>query len=284
MKKVYYIIALLCLLVANNSFSQKNTHYSRKGQAFVFWGYNRGTYAKSDITFTGKGYDFTLHNVVAEDYASPFTFDRYFNPNTITIPQFNFRGGYFFNDHWCVMIGWDHMKYVMVNDQKASISGHISAQVSEPVINVNPQYVGDYNHTPFTINSKDFLVFEHTDGFNYASVELDRYDRLWKAKNNIQGIDWLVGVGAGPVVPRTDAHLFTVGQNHRWNIAGWGVSLKTGLRFDISRRLFFQADIKGGYSYLSNIRSTGHASDVAKQSIWFGEFYGALGYTIKKGK
>lgn len=252
--------------------------YSRKGEKFFFWGYNRSEYAKSDITFRGKGYDFTLHNATAKDLPIPFSTDVYFDITRLSVPQYNIRYGYFFSDHWSISIGSDHMKYVMDDNQVLEVSGHISAQVSDPAITVNPEYVGDFNHTPKLIRPEDFLHYEHTDGFNYLHLELDRYDRLWKAKNNIQGIDWLVGVGAGTIIPRTDSHLFTIGRNNHFNFAGYGVSLKTGLRFDLSRRFFLQTDVKGGFTRLNHVHTTGRDSDYAQQSIWFGEFYGVLGY------
>lgn len=280
MKKIYYLTTFLFSLILSAN-AQKQP-YSRKGEFYVLWGYNRSTYRNSDIHFYGKGYDFTLYNVVAKDKPSPFSFETYFNPTEFSIPQYDLNAGWFFADHWAVSVGWDHMKYVMVNDQASTISGHISGTVSNPDIPVNPAYVGDYNKTPIVINSNDFLTFEHTDGFNYASVELDRYDRIWKAKNGIQGLDWLVGVGAGAIVPRSDVRLFTVGKNNAFNFAGWGTSVKAGLRFDMSRRLFLQADFKHGYTRLFDIHTTGRGSDHAKQSIWFTEGYVALGYKFGK--
>jgi hypothetical protein len=176
------------------------------------------------------------------------------------------------------------MKYVMVNDQQSTISGTISAQVSNPAITVNPAYVGTFDHKPITVNSKDFLTFEHTDGFNFASVDLDRYDRLWKAKNGIQGLDWIVGGSVGAFVPRSDVRLFTVGKNNYWNVAGYGFALKAGLQFDITKHVFLRNDIKGGFSRLNDIRTTGRDGDYAKQSIWYLEDYFVLGFTIGKMK
>ncbi|MFT4032783.1 MAG: hypothetical protein QM669_10215 [Siphonobacter sp.] len=266
--------------VSFSLFAQKP--YSRKGEFFGYWGYNRATYANSDIHFYGKGYDFTLYDVVAKDRPNSFRLDTYLNPLKLSVPQYDWRIGYFFSDHWAISVGWDHMKYIMVNDQASTISGHISATVSDPAITVNPSYVGDYTHTPITINSKDFLTFEHTDGFNYANVELDRYDRIWKAKNNVQGLDWLVGVGTGVNIPRSDVRLFTVGKNNAFNLAGLAASIKAGLRFDISRLLFLQFDAKAGYTHMFDIHTTGRSSDHAQQNIWFREYYGVIG--LKFGK
>jgi hypothetical protein len=270
-----------------NSLGQDKKTYSRKGEYYFFWGYNRSSYANSDISFHGKGYDFTLHDIVAYDLPIPFSTEEYLDITRLSIPQYNFRYGYFLNNHLSISIGSDHMKYIMVNEQNASITGHISDKISDPNIDVkaiNPNYSGDFSHQPFKID-KEFLTFEHSDGFNYLHVDLDYYDRLWKAKNNIQGVDWLVGLGAGTLIPRSDVKLFGVGINNHFNFAGYGFSAKTGLRFDLSRRLFFQTDYMAGFVRLSNVHTTGRNDiDYAQQSIWFGQFYGALGYKFGKSR
>lgn len=260
--------------------AQSDKIYSRKSQFYLNWGYNRANFADSDIHFKGKGYDFTLNNVVAHNRPTNYHFKDYLNLSNLTIPQYNFKIGYYFKDNWSISIGTDHMKYVMINDQTATISGNISAKVSEPEIVVNPDYVGTYNNTPFKINSKDFLVFEHTDGFNYAHFELEHFQNLFKIRNKAMGIDWSYGLGAGLIVPRTDAHLFGIGGNHYWNIAGYGVSAKTGLRFDLTNRFYINTDLKGGFTSLSKIITTGNDSDFAQQKVWFLERYFALGYQI----
>ncbi len=275
LKNILFIFCWIGFL--HNIFSQQK-YAGRKGEFYVNWGYNQASFAKSDIYFKGKGYEFTLFDVVAHDRPSHYHLKEYLNLNKLTIPQYNLRIGYFLNSHWSLSIGSDHMKYVMDNDQFAQISGNISALVSDPEIIVNPKYVGSYNKIPFQINSTDFLVFEHTDGFNYAHFELDNYNKLWLAKNKKIGIDYLFGVGAGLLIPRTDAHLFGIGRNHYWNIAGFGLSGKAGLRFDLSKHFYLQTDLKAGFTDLSDIKTTGRKSDFAQQKIWFFERYIAFGY------
>jgi hypothetical protein len=88
------LVLLLGLILPTLSIAQEKQPYSRKGQGFVYWGYNRSTYTKSDITFIGQGYNFTLHDVVAKDAPSPLG-REYYDPALFSIPQFNIRGGYF---------------------------------------------------------------------------------------------------------------------------------------------------------------------------------------------
>ena len=279
LKKIFVrmkLITLSSLLLLNLTvFAQSSP--SRKGTFFGMWGYNRSAYLNSAIQFSGPGYDFTLSDVVAKDAPTPLReFNKYVNPALFSIPQFNLHVGYFVKENLSLSIGWDHMKYVMVNDQMAPITGFISPRVSLPEQVVNPNYVGTFDHQNIQVASADFLTFEHTDGFNYASVELEHYKPLWSKAN--RSLDWVNGLGMGLVVPRSDVRLFTLGKNHFWNVAGAGASLKSGLRMNFSERIFFEALVKTGYTRLWDIRTTGRSVDHAEQAILFGEFSGSLGF------
>ena len=53
------------------------------------------------------------------------------------------------------LVGVDHMKYVMVSQQRATIDGYID--LDEPLSEFN----GIYDNAPIYID-EDFLQFEHT--------------------------------------------------------------------------------------------------------------------------
>ncbi|MDG1476428.1 MAG: hypothetical protein P8Q14_04730, partial [Vicingaceae bacterium] len=172
MNKRFYILPLLACLISIQSFSRKAVpeikETSNKGKMYAFWGWNRGWYSNSDIHFTGNNYDFTLNNVQAKDRQSPFSPGLYFNPSTITIPQTNFRLGYFINDKYDISFGVDHMKYVMVQDQNTQITGDINDGTS---------YDGSYSNEDIVLTG-NFLKYEHTDGLNYLNVEITRNEDL----------------------------------------------------------------------------------------------------------
>ena len=89
------------ILTSFLSFSQdivEQNKVSKKGSFYFYLGWNKSAYTKSDITFTGDNYNFTLYDVVADDRQSPLSANIYLNPANITIPQYNMRIGYFFND------------------------------------------------------------------------------------------------------------------------------------------------------------------------------------------
>lgn len=276
-KQICYLI-LFSSIFFTPCIAQKATQPTKKGQFYFYWGYNRAFYSPSNITFKGKGYNFTLFNIIAKDRPTPLGKD-YYNPLLLSIPQFNIRFGYFITPHIALSIGTDHMKYVMVRNQKSTLSGHISNLVSTPDIEVSNSYVGNFNHDSITIQN-NFLTFEHTDGYNFPSIEADYFKPIWTAKNQVQQIMAVAGIGVGLIVPRTDVRLFGVGQNNYWNIAGWGASVKMGIQTNISKHFFVRADVKAGISRLNHIRTTGRSSDYAQQNINFLEGYAVFGYRL----
>lgn len=258
-----------------------------KGKWFVTWGYNRSWFENSDIHLTGQGHDFILYNVVAKDRPSALSTD-YINPTTWSIPQFNFRAGYFFANKYSVSMGWDHMKYVAVNYQTLKMYGYLDpSKVPDPIMKTNMETTnatyapnGLYNNTEVIMAPETFLSYEHTDGFNYATVDLERYNKLWQsAKYNKLAVTIITGVGAGIIVPRTDARLFGSGRNHFWNIAGWGAHAKIGIEINLLKNVYLQSDLKYGYVQMNDVHTSNHYNiDKAHQTIVFYENSWLLGF------
>ena len=231
-----------------------------KGKLYLYWGWNRGYYTNSDIQFKGENYNFTLKNVVAEDRPTKFDPAIYFNPLEITIPQFNFRIGYFFSNHWDISIGTDHMKYDVRKGQSVKISGKIMA---------NTTYDGNYNNNNIVL-SDDFLLFEHTDGLNYVNSEIRRFDQIFvfgKMKINLTE-----GLGLGFLYPKTNTTLFGEKRYNDFNFSGYGFSSTVGLNFLFFDRFFIQSELKGGYINMPNIRTTNSTKDRASLDFFYGQF------------
>ena len=233
-----------------------------KGKFFVSWGGNRDSYTKSDLTFKGKDYNFTLDNVTSHDKPKGWHVD-YINPTKMTIPQTNFRMGYFINDHYSIALGADHMKYVVNQDQTANITGTIAG---------GTPYDGVYNNSPIVL-TEAFLRFEHTDGLNYVNTEFSRHDDisfLFKIKNTdkIQ-VNLTEGVGAGFLYPKTNSTLLGKDRHDDYNVAGYGTSLKAGLDITFFKHFYIQGELKGGYINMQNIRTTNSSEDSASQDFFF---------------
>ena len=278
MKK--FLLSSALLFVTVSVFSQetiksqdKYTSHN-KGKFFVSWGGNRETYSKSDIHFKGSDYDFTIYDVTAHDKPKGWHVD-YINPGRMTIPQTNFRMGYFVNDHYSVAIGVDHMKYVMNQDIIVRYTGNYPNRYSYA------EGFGDH----LVRLTESFLTFEHTDGLNYVNTEVSRHDDISKIFNikdtdKIQ-VNLTEGIGAGFLFPKTNAKVFNKERHDDFHVAGYGASVKAGLNLTFFKHFYIQTEVKGGYINMPDIQTTISDDDWASQQFFFFQKIIAFGGIFK---
>jgi hypothetical protein len=240
-----------------------------KGKFYIYWGGNRDSYSQSDIHFWGKDYDFNLYNVSAEDKPKGWNID-YVNPSRMTIPQYNFRIGYFIQDHYNISFGIDHMKYVMVQSQQVQMTGVVGPGYGVP--ESGNSYLGSDNHQ-IDLTDEKFLTFEHTDGLNYVNTEFCRVDdisklfRIWNT-DKIQ-VNVTEGVGVGFLFPKTNVKLLEKERHDDFHVSGYGVSGKVGLSLTFFKHFFVQGELKYGYINMPDIRTTFDPADRASQHFTF---------------
>lgn len=275
------LLLLLLIFTATTLFSQEETEEKpergNKGKMYIIWGWNRASFSDSDIRFKGDNYDFTLQDVKARDKVNAFNFRDYGNLGRITIPQTNFRVGYFFHEKYTVSLGFDHMKYVMRNYQTVKIDGEI---------NTGSQFDGIYNDNDILL-THGFLTFEHTDGLNYVNLEVNRFDNLNKLLNfNSKDIEINLteGIGGGILYPKTNTKLLGKERYDDYNVAGYGVSAKIGLNLTFFKYFFLQSDFKVGYINMDSIRTTASETDSASQDFTFFEKTIMIGTRFRIGK
>jgi len=235
---------------------------TNKGKFFISWGGNRESFSESDITFRGDDYHFTLYDVVAHDKPKGYHID-YVNPSRMTIPQTNFRMGYFINNHYSIAIALDHMKYVMYQDREVAINGYYP----------NSGSYGEVLPDDKILLTEDFLTFEHTDGLNYINTEFSRYDdisTLFKINNTdkIQ-INLTEGISGGVLYPKTNAKLLVKERHDDFHVSGFGAAVKAGLNITFLKHFYLQAELKTGYINMQDIRTTKNSSDKASQDFFF---------------
>jgi hypothetical protein len=265
-----HIIILTILFVSTTALmGQQNNEFPKKkkvvnkGKFFAYWGWNWASYTDSNIRFQGDNYDFTLQNVTAQDTPSKFTFSKYFGITNLTKPQTNARIGYFFKENYTISIGVDHMKYVVDNDQFAAINGNIAIG--------NNKYDGIYTGEQVQLTA-DFLRLEHTDGLNYINIELYRFDDIssWFGIDSESfQINITEGFGAGVLYPKTDTTLLGKERHDDYHISGYGLSAGLGLNITFLKHFFIQADLKGGYINMPDLKTSLSATDFASQSFYF---------------
>ncbi len=303
MKHPFLMAVLTFCVFSQYTFSQETVENPEKytahnkGKFFISWGGNRDTYSRSDVNFRGKDYNFTVNDMVAHDKPKGWHID-YINPVNMTIPQTNFRFGYFFSDHYSVSIGWDHMKYVMSQYQTANVSGYINLPADQP----GNIYNGTYNNTPVDmsqggaqeggyengvtpVGGPAFLMYEHTDGLNYVNTEVSRNDDIskWFGLPNTDKvqINLTAGLGAGILYPKTNTTLLGKERHDDFHVSGYGLSAKAGINFTFFKYFYVQGELKTGYIDMRDIRTTASNDDKASQHFTFVQRIIAVGGIFK---
>lgn len=268
------VFFILISLWSDLSHAQNQRIYAKKGHAFFYWGWNRDKYTKSDIHFKGEHFDFTLKDVVADDRQRDFDMNLYFNPRRFTIPQSNFRIGYFFKDNYSLSFGFDHMKYVLRKNQTVKISG----KIDDP----QPYYAGVYDNQDIKL-TPHFIQYEHTDGLNYINLELrrlDPVDYLKRIRVKHVNLNLVEGFGLGIMFPKTDATLMGGERNDEFHVAGFGTAIMLGLNLTFFNHFYLQTELKGGYINMSNVAITSNPNDIGKQQFFFLQRNFVFGYSF----
>jgi len=286
MRKLLTILILFCS--TTTTFSQNlnlepppRTH---KNDFYIYWGWNQDWYTTSDIHFVGTNFDFKLYDVKAVDKQKEFSVD-YINPTKLTIPQTNFRVGYFLNDKYNISFGFDHMKYIVAQYQDVSITGTIDNTLIE--------YNGVYDNDKIEINP-NFLLMEHTDGLNYINVELRRMDQIVNLQRwnmgNIQ-INFIEGAGMGVLFPKSDVTLLGRERHDDFHVAGYGFGSNIGLNITFFNHFFIQSELKGGFINMPDVKISSNKNEYAKQHFFFlqsnfvfGAHFKLFGYKKKEIK
>ena len=263
--KVCILIALIGWPICGKS--QDN----RKGSFYVNWGYNRSWYSNSDIHFKGEGYDFTLLNAPATDNPEKFDANIYLHPIYFTVPQFNFRMGYFINDKYSLSLGWDHMKYFLKENIYVNISGYLEEEAHD-------YYHFNLNNEPFYL-ARNFMEYEHSDGFNYVRLNLDRYDNIWtKGKFDII---WTSGIGWGSALTWSDFSWGSKRYRNKPHHAGFNLSINAGPQFEFNNRFYLNSTFMAGQSWLYDVQIRYGRDDKATQNFQFFQYYIVAGYRFR---
>jgi len=216
------------------------------GTLNISWGYNLSSYTKSTIQFVGAGYDFKIAKVKAVDRPSK-DIKTYFNPNTITVPQFNFRIGYNYKNNWNLSLGYDHMKYVMVHNTPYLLTGRINSGVDN-VTNWAGNYAGDS-----IITDEQTFHYENTNGLNYIRLEVAKL-RVWHRSGNF-AFTSLLGGSAGAILSFNDFTFAGRKDMVTVSLSGIGLSTHLGGRFEFFKHFFVQMNAATGFMMQSRVKT-----------------------------
>lgn len=266
-------------LISQQAFSRfisDSTLLRKKGSFYLTWGYNREVYTRSTIHFENKDgdptqmnefgvYDFTIYDVKAHDRPN---FESIPDLPNFTIPQFNFRIGYFFNNEkdWGLEINYDHPKYIVTEAQTVHIEGTI---------------LGQYVNKDTVIDAQ-YFHFEHSDGANFAMLNVMK---RWKiaTKNQKHNVGFVFKPGLGFVYPRTDVTIFGSRLNNRWKVAGAIVGVECALRAELWKHLVIEFAGKLTYANYVNCLVQGKGNGKAQHSFGTAQAILTVGYQFDWG-
>lgn len=254
-------------------FDTKNNFH--KHRAYIFWGYNREKFSTTDLHIHGKGYDFTLYNAAAHDRPEKFNLKVYLLPWYMTIPQYNCHGGFFIKNNLHLSFGNDHMKYVITENQTVKISGAIDSSISE-------LYGGLFLKSDRVL-TKDFLRFEHTNGLNLYTINLEYLLPVFHSVNDKFHIGINGGIGGFVVLTKTDIHYFGLGLDNHFHVSGICFPVNIGPRIEYGP-FFIGAELKTGYMFLPWIILQNNNIDLANQNFSFFEKYAFAGLAFPIGR
>ncbi len=263
------LLTFILLLPLLSGAQQTKINKKKKVTLFAAWGYNRAFFTNSAIHFKGDEYDFTVKHTVAKDRPSPFSFDTYFNPATLSIPQYDFSIGLTLPNQISISIGQDHMKYVVQHNTNVTVDGYIHNHT---------EFSGDFSDQDRML-TEDFLQFEHTNGLNYVHLQVSKEKQWFQGRFKYLSLTTDAGVHAGALIPKSDVKLMHYERHDKFHLAGYGIGVKMGIKAELFRNFYIRFDNKTGFISMPDILTRGiNHSDRASQHFGFTEFFYAFGF------
>ncbi|HLP55350.1 MAG TPA: hypothetical protein VK151_09990 [Fluviicola sp.] len=273
-----FSLLLILLVTAPLSNAQVRKHKKKNstavGTLFFYWGYNRAYYTHSNIRFIGPDYDFKLKDVVAYDRPDKFRANLYFNPATLTVPQYNARIGYYLRDKWAISFGVDHYKYVMADHNEVLLDGFIAD-------GVDTTWAGNYDDEP-VVTDRNKFHYENTNGVNFLRFEVMRsFDLLEFGSQRQVALTGNLGAGLGPVLTYNDLNFAQLHTIATPSISGYGVGLNGSLRLEFFRHFFVAMESGLGLIHLVHVRTRPDDRDqFARQKFGFSSYFASAGVLI----
>ncbi len=266
--KFLQIVALLLLLIPSTLNAQsKKEKKERRGEFYFSWGYNKEWYTNSNVRVNQPSLNnnYTLKNVTSHDNVG---WDQGIFNVPLSIPQYNYRIGYFFNkkEGLAFEINFDHTKHILTDGQTARLVGVLGGRVVDTSI-----------------------LFANTNGFNYylnngANFLLFNIVKRWKwyeSKRENFKLDFLGKAGIGPVIPHVENTLFGKANQDGFQLGGWNIGTETALRGTFYKHIYLEFAQKLDYARYSGLKVY---EGKAKEAFLSYQLILSLGYTFPMGK
>lgn len=248
-----------------NKINIGNTGVGKKGEWYLSWGYNKEWYTGSNLHIKQPKYgnDFTVVDVRAHDH--PGWDDGLFQKD-LTIPQYNYRLGYYFKDNWAVEINFDHTKYVVGTNQLLHVRGQLDGQAVDTFVSNRPGADG-----------RRFLEYQLNNGANFLLFNLVHRKQLTSFDHNNFDVGLLLKGGVGILVPHVQTRINGRENNPDFQFGGFDAGAEAAVRMTFKRYVYLEYSNKvvgAAYSHL-------HIGDgSAKQTFGAYEMILSLGVAL----
>jgi hypothetical protein len=263
------VLLTLLSFFAQPIFAQQKSdwHFVKNGSLYLSWGYNTEWYTRSTVHISqpSLGNDYKLVNVRAHDHPG---WDEGIIGKPMTIPQYNYRIGYFFNEKQdlAIEINFDHTKYIISDEQDVKVKGTYNNQP----INTTKKFSEKEGSFYYLNNGANFLLFNLVKRFRLTNTT----SQNWK-------LDLLTKAGVGPVIPHVENSFWGLANKPHFQIGGWNTGVETALKLTAFRYVYLEFAQKFDYARYSGLKIY---EGTAKQAFGSYQLILNLGITLPTGK
>jgi hypothetical protein len=233
------IFNLFLAILISYSVSAQSPQTSKKGDLYLSWGYNTEWYTNSELQISQPGLNnnYTFTDVKGHDRKG---WDQQLFSKPISVPQYNYRLGYFFNEErgLAFEINFDHTKFIF-SDGPSRIKGTLNGIPVDKTIDFN----GPNGFYYFLNNGANFLLFNIV--------------KRWKIVNPSSGnfrLDLLGKAGIGPVIPHVQNSFFGHDNKPHFQLGGWNTGLEVAIKATFFKHVFIEYTNKLDYARYSGLR------------------------------
>jgi len=262
----------LFFVCSTTAYAQKKPH--GRGEFYFSWGYNTEWYTHSNLKIKQPelGNDYSFRNIKGHDHRG---WDEGLFSKPLTIPQYNYRIGYFFGNKkdWGIEINFDHTKFIFADDQEVHIRGTMN---NKPVdeyarFRQNDAVGSDSSSYYFLNNGANFLLFNIMKRWHLAANK----------KETIM-IDGISKFGIGPLIPHVQNKFFDQPENNPdFQLGGWNTGIEGAVRSTFYKHIYLELSGKLDYARYSNLHIY---KGSASQAFGTAEVILSLGITFNTGK
>ena len=199
---------------------------NEKGIFYFAFGSHRIFYTPSTIHIVRTSdsfFDFKLIKVKGRDEGG-LRFDE--------APQFSYTIGYYFKKQKLgIEYQYDHIKYFVRQNQAVPLKGRIG----------NEQFDQD------TVINADFFQLEHSDGGNYAMINLVKWIPLTSTDKWITA-ELMLKAGMGLVNPKTNSTILGMHRDDKYHVSGYVFGIESGFRLRLGKYFFGTGTCKGAWA------------------------------------